>query len=382
MLETLIINSISSNEPSTAVLVSIVVPVYNTGAYLKECLDSVIFCDPHIFEIIIVHDGGTDNSRDIAAEWISLNSDRVNARLFDQPNSGLSAARMTGLANAVGKFVYFLDSDDIADIDVIHSAVSHAEMHDCDVVLFRSLVLDNQTLRTEPFYDSWLWDRLVEGRKFRRTSLMDEPRLLRLEPNANTRVIRRDFFERAGIKFPKGLHFEDYPPHVQEMIEASAIGLLNEIGYFYRVNRPGKITDQRDRKRFDAIKSASRALDFARSANLDTDAFANLTLQITRLLSWCAECTRDEDRFEFCRDVMVLARSIPTECYQRAKSHFVVEPRESLVLDIFEAADEVALSQLASGLPHQAAIASPQSILAKFFRKLKPATRRNSIKLL
>jgi glycosyltransferase involved in cell wall biosynthesis len=345
---TLIVESSAARNDTTSVQISIIVPVYNTGPYLKRCLDSVVFNDARLFEIIIIHDGGSDNSLDVAASWIFSNDSRVSARLFDQPNAGLSAARMTGVKHAMGKYICFLDSDDIANIDVLHSAAIHAEQYDCDVVLFRSLILDDKSKKTEPFYDSWVWDHLLNKQKFRLTNLAAAPRLLRLEPNANTRIIRRDFFVDAKIEFPIGLHFEDYAPHVQQMIGARKIGLLDEIGYFYRVNRPGKITDNRDRRRFDAIKSVSKAIQLAMAAELSADAMANLALQVTRLLSWCAECVPRVHRREFCAEAVQAAQHIREEDYELAISSYANEPKERMLLDIYKRHDAAALFSLAS----------------------------------
>lgn len=97
-------------------LVSIIIPIYNVQKYLKKCLDSVINQKYKNLEIILINDGSTDNSLDIAINY--KNKDK-RIKLFSQTNQGLSAARNTGLKNATGKYITFVDSDDYITPDYV-----------------------------------------------------------------------------------------------------------------------------------------------------------------------------------------------------------------------------------------------------------------------
>jgi len=92
---------------NNTVEVSIIIPTYNRGWIIKEAIDSVMVQDYRDFELIIVDDGSTDNTTDI------LNSYRSDIMVFRQENQGVSAARNRGLAEASGRFIAFLDSDDL-----------------------------------------------------------------------------------------------------------------------------------------------------------------------------------------------------------------------------------------------------------------------------
>jgi len=87
-------------------LVSVIIPTYNRGWILKEAIESVLNQDYDAFELIVVNDGSTDNTRDILAAY-------DNITVLDQPNQGVSAARNKGAAHARGSFIAFLDSDDV-----------------------------------------------------------------------------------------------------------------------------------------------------------------------------------------------------------------------------------------------------------------------------
>jgi glycosyltransferase involved in cell wall biosynthesis len=116
--------SASYHEPMVGVSVSIIVPVYNTAPYVFATLRSLEAETPDSHEIIIVHDGGTDDSCTLARAWVVETKSR--AIIIDRANAGLSAARMTGLKHARGAYVGFLDSDDIATLGIYSEMASFA----------------------------------------------------------------------------------------------------------------------------------------------------------------------------------------------------------------------------------------------------------------
>ena len=89
--------------------VSVIIPIYNTEEYLARCLNSVINNTYPNLEIICVNDGSTDNSREILAEF-EKKDNRI--KVIDEKNQGVSKARNTGLRNATGDYIAFIDSDD------------------------------------------------------------------------------------------------------------------------------------------------------------------------------------------------------------------------------------------------------------------------------
>ena len=92
-------------------LLTIIVPTYNVEEFIANCLDSLLDQDisTNDYEILVVNDGATDNSARIAGTYADKHE---HIRLINQANMGLSEARNTGLRQAKGKYIYFLDSDD------------------------------------------------------------------------------------------------------------------------------------------------------------------------------------------------------------------------------------------------------------------------------
>ena len=108
------------NLETNQVLVTFVVPVYNTQDYLSECIDSILSIRGKNYEILIIDDGSTDESRSICERYLAHD----NIHLFSQSNKGVSAARNVGIENAKGKYITFVDSDDkirISDLSFLNS---------------------------------------------------------------------------------------------------------------------------------------------------------------------------------------------------------------------------------------------------------------------
>lgn len=89
--------------------VSVIVPVYNTEKYIRECIESILTQTYPEIQIILVDDGSTDHSLDICKEYEGKNT---NIEVYHQENKGVSAARNTGLKHVKGEYIFFVDSDD------------------------------------------------------------------------------------------------------------------------------------------------------------------------------------------------------------------------------------------------------------------------------
>lgn len=107
-------------------LISVIIPVFNREKILKECLDSVIAQSYNNLEIIIIDDGSSDNSVNICKEYAEKDSRFI---IFELNHGGVSNARNTGLDNANGEYIFFVDSDDIIHpllLETLHSAMNES----------------------------------------------------------------------------------------------------------------------------------------------------------------------------------------------------------------------------------------------------------------
>lgn len=117
-------------------LISVIVPVYKTEKYLSRCVNSIMSQKHKNIEVILVDDGSPDNSPKLCDD---LASKHENIRVIHQKNAGLSAARNTGIDNANGKYIAFVDSDDYIEKNMLGRLYQLAEKHSAQVAMLRYL---------------------------------------------------------------------------------------------------------------------------------------------------------------------------------------------------------------------------------------------------
>jgi len=191
-------------------LLSVVVPFYHVEKYIGECLARCAQMPEELCEILLVDDCGTDGSARIAADFCAKHANmRVIRR---EENGGLSAARNTGLEQAVGEYVYFLDSDDLPVPDALMQLVYRAETFRLDVAKARFVFFDDET------------GRETSGPAIRQTAVVAGSALFAAqcrdalyEPMVWQCVYRRSFLEENDLTMAEGLLFED------ELFQAPAL---------------------------------------------------------------------------------------------------------------------------------------------------------------
>ncbi|MDO5101150.1 MAG: glycosyltransferase [Eubacteriales bacterium] len=110
-------------------LISVIVPVYNAKSYLNRCVDSILCQSYRNIELLLVDDGSSDGSAELCDAY--LTDDRV--RVFHTINSGVSAARNFGMAQASGAYLTFVDADDFISADMVERLYHHLETQKADV---------------------------------------------------------------------------------------------------------------------------------------------------------------------------------------------------------------------------------------------------------
>jgi len=181
-------------------LLSVVIPFYHVEKYIAECLDRAAMLPD--CEILLVDDCGSDASAQIAAAYCEKHA---NMRIIRrEKNGGLSAARNTGLAEAVGEYVYFLDSDDLPEPDALMDLVHRASAQRLDVAKARFVFFDDETGETTPGPAIPATDVMTGGALFAM-----QCRAGLYEPMVWQCVYRREFLWKNGLIMAEGLLFED-----------------------------------------------------------------------------------------------------------------------------------------------------------------------------
>ncbi len=211
--------------------ISIIVPVYNCYLYLPQCVDSVFSQSFEDFELILVNDGSTDGRTSDLLSEIEASDSRV--RVITQQNGGTSAARNTGLRNANGEFVTFLDNDDWWTSDgALWEIVQVIDNYNPDVIMHMS-----KTYRQDKDcfvdYNVPLLARDVNG----------QPRTQALKTIISgggmqravwAKVVRRTLIETNDLCFPEGKRNEDTEWSAALLVYAKSYGWVDDVFYAYR----------------------------------------------------------------------------------------------------------------------------------------------------
>ena len=216
---------------------SIIIPIYNVERYLAECLDSVIAqtYDHSQIECILVNDCTPDNSMEIVREKVEKYREEGGSMTFKivthEVNSGLSAARNSGMEQATGEFLLFVDSDDYLYPESIHTFMMHREKF--------------------PEADLLIGNHYEEGRQVNRFKFKSPYKVVRdtnllyvgdlCKWTAWNYCVRRSVVETHRLRFETGIYFEDNVFNDSLMSIVNYAVIFTEVTYFYRKNDNGII---------------------------------------------------------------------------------------------------------------------------------------------
>lgn len=188
--------------------VSVIVPVYNVEKYLRECLDSVCGQTLKNIEIICVNDGSTDGSLAILEEYAAKDS---RVRIISQENRGLSGARNAGLSVARGKYIYFMDSDDVSPQGALVKMFAEMETNSLDVLFFgaESFFESEELEKAHPVYKTLYKRRPFETQSGQSLVLAFKKAGCGFSPSACCYCSSRIFLNENSIRFLEGILYED-----------------------------------------------------------------------------------------------------------------------------------------------------------------------------
>ena len=129
-------------------MISVIVPVYNAEEYLEECLESIKNQTYTNIEVILVNDGSSDGSKEICEQYCEKDN---RFKLVNQENQGQSVARNLGVAESVGEFIMFVDSDDVINKNVLEVLLPYMKT-EVDIVECRMTRKKEEFYRIEFFF--------------------------------------------------------------------------------------------------------------------------------------------------------------------------------------------------------------------------------------
>lgn len=212
---------------------SVIVPVYNTEKYLRECIDSILAQTFTDFELILVNDGSTDGSGAICDEYAEKDP---RIQVIHQENGGITVARKSGVRVARGEYVTFVDSDDWIDQEMyrIMLAGESADIVICNMIRFRN----NDMFEIKCCVNPGLYDKQKLQDTFYPTMLFDFDRCQpAVHPSLCNKLIRCEIIRNVINNVADGITYgEDALCSYACMLDAEKIHVMAQGLYYYREN--------------------------------------------------------------------------------------------------------------------------------------------------
>lgn len=237
-----------------ALTFSIVIPVYNVEPYLRCCLDSVLNQSFQDWETICVNDGSTDGSAVLLDEYAAKDS---RLRIVNQPNSGLSSARNTGLRESKGEIVLFLDSDDWMEPEALQTLAHQMEGEDMLCFSGRRFFEETgvfgvaDTLQEKAYETGMAYynENALSHRDFAFVSVV-------------LRAYRRAFLAENDLRFKEGIYHEDNLFTPMACFYAKRVKVLDVCLYNYRVRSHSIMMTNNAKRSRDLMEVANELADF------------------------------------------------------------------------------------------------------------------------
>lgn len=206
--------------------VSIIIPNYNNEKYIIDCLNSVKNQNYSDIEIIVIDDGSTDNSVKIVSDYIK-NNNELDIKLICQNNLNGAIARNEGLKVVTGKYLIFLDSDDMLDNNVINYSISKIKEHNCDLLIGNYSEINENNVNIKK-YNFIKEEKIVSD-----SEILNN--LTELTPNPTNKVYDTDIIRQNNISWGNVRIGQDLNFYLKYLLNCKKVYITEKNMYKYRV---------------------------------------------------------------------------------------------------------------------------------------------------
>ena len=197
--------------------ISIIVPMYNVERYLDKCLNSLVNQTLNEIEILLINDGSTDNTKDIALDYQKKYPKII--KVIDKENGGQGSARNMGLDIATGEYISFIDSDDYIEFTMMEKLYDYAKKNKLDIALCG-------------FNYAYSYG-LKESHLFNKTRKITDKEYILSDPAPWNKLYKTSLLKKINFKFKEKIIYEDFAIIPTLAIYTNKIGYLDELLYYY-----------------------------------------------------------------------------------------------------------------------------------------------------
>lgn len=211
-------------------LITIIVPIYNAQNTLKKCIDSILEQTYPNFELILINDGSTDNTKNICNSYAEADK---RIKVLQQKNKGVSAARNLGLNYTRSEWVCFIDSDDWISKDYLKNLISHAQGHDLVISYAHVIYKDRVEIEKYPTFS-------VKKGTYERLFITNA---LDWHTSPWSKLFKTTIIKENNIQFPEQMPIgEDAHFLYEYILHCAKIFVSNDTDYFYNAENDGTLT--------------------------------------------------------------------------------------------------------------------------------------------
>jgi len=217
-------------------LFSIIVPVYNTSKYIDKCINSILNQTYNNYEIIIINDGSTDNSKEVLEKY----KDNKKITIINQKNKGLSGARNNGIKKSKGSYIIFIDSDDYIENRLLEK-INEKIKNNTDVIRYQTQTVNENYEIINKYNEVEFTDISID-------KALDKILKYHFIENSWLYCYNKDIFTKNKLKFDEGYIHEDFGLTPLIFSKINNITSINYIGYNYLI-RENSIMNNKDTKK-------------------------------------------------------------------------------------------------------------------------------------
>ena len=222
--------------------VSVIIPLYNVQAYIRECLQSLLDQDCGDFEAICIDDGSTDATLQVARSTVG---DDGRFTFIGQENAGQSAARNVGIGRARGEWLLFLDSDDYCRADTIGSLLARSRADDLDYLDFSAQSFYEDDKLRGTLYEAYDDRDQIEGVMPGTRLFVEYQRRGQYHCSPCLHFFKRELLDGCGLRFDEGHIHEDELFSPILIAQARRAAFMNEPFYQRRIRAGSSMTSAR-----------------------------------------------------------------------------------------------------------------------------------------
>jgi len=236
---------------------SIIIPAYNVEKYIRTTINSLIVQSDKRFEIVIVDDGSTDSTLEVASSIVK-ESKLNNCKIISKINGGVSSARNEGIQKASGKYIMFLDGDDYVAKDLVEKIYSKIDYSDRDVICFGCDIVDENKNIINSYFDTFEAKGTMTGIDALNNIINHKNMWI----YTGSAVYRNEFLTQYDIKYTPGcVNGEDQEFTIKALSRAKDVIFINSVLCYY-VQRHTSISNSYNIKRFDTIVALERTYKY------------------------------------------------------------------------------------------------------------------------